>query len=63
MVKIRVMLYKATFNNKNQFHRGGQFYWVRKPKYPEKIADLPQNTDNLYHIILYRAHFSMSENY
>ena len=30
-----------------QLYRGGQFYWWRKPKYPEKTTDLPQVTDIL----------------
>ena len=39
------MVFNATFNNISVIYRGCQFYWWRKPEYPEKTIDLSKIND------------------
>jgi hypothetical protein len=39
-------------------YRGGQFYWWKKLKYPEKKTDLLQVTDKLYHTSSFQDYVS-----
>ena len=41
-----------------QVYRGNQFYWWRKPEYPEKTIKLPQVNDTLYYIMLNRVYLA-----
>ena len=56
----RGLWYLTSLSTIYQLYCGGQFYLWRNPWYPEKTIDLPQATDKLYHINLYRIHIVMS---
>jgi len=50
--------FNTTFNNIPAIS-WGQLYLSKQSKYQKKTIDLPQVTDKLYHIILYRAYLAM----
>jgi hypothetical protein len=50
--RVRVMMFNA-FSAVFQLYGSGQFYWWRKPEYPEKTPALPQVNDK--HIVVHLA--------
>ena len=43
-----------------QLYHGGQYYWLRKPKYPEKTTDLSQVTDKVTTLVVIGTDYTCS---
>jgi len=55
-VKCFMDLCLSFFSLSLPFH--SQIYWWRKPEFQKKANDMPHVTKKMYHIMLYRVHFS-----
>ena len=59
--ELEILVFNDTVNNQKYIDRSVLYKW--RPEYLEKITDLPEETDKIYHIKLNRLHLTNGRNH